>query len=454
MIFISFAGEDADLARALGLQMRAAGADVWCSVFKDDLDDGHPWSDQIYAALDRCDIFVLLVTGAPIDGMTKEESDYARDLYNKHKRPRVVSVRLDESAALPKRYESLQSVVLPSDWQAASSAFIGKKLRQWGELAESIAPSELAPPQSVPVREPRRPTGSWPMRVALLATSVAVVWGAAELYSRTGAAPKEASDERSQLPQPVGVDSAPRVERGTTGSTSAVLQMVRIPAGKFLMGDADSKEHDERPQHEVTVGAFELARTEVTRSQWREVMQADPPESEWRADRSDGQLPATKISWDEAREFCAKLSDRERLEGRSRYRLPSEAEWEYACRAGTTTAYCSGDGVTALDRVGWYDDNCGARVHAVGEKPANRWGLLDMHGNVWEWTEDGWHDTYEDAPDNGSAWVDEAVQGRAIRGGGYANSAEHARSANRGMHERYERWDGVGFRPARSVTTD
>lgn len=160
MIFISFAGEDADLARALGLRMRAAGADVWCSVFKDDLDDGHPWSDQIYAALDRCDVFVLLVTGAPIDGMTKEESDYARDLYNKRKRPRVVSVRLDESVALPKRYESLQSVVLPANWQSETSDFVEMKMHQWGEVAAHADPSTSIPPEVSADAEPATTPGS------------------------------------------------------------------------------------------------------------------------------------------------------------------------------------------------------------------------------------------------------------------------------------------------------
>jgi MinD-like ATPase involved in chromosome partitioning or flagellar assembly len=221
-----------------------------------------------------------------------------------------------------------------------------------------------------------------------------------------------------------------------------LLKWTNIPAGEFSMGSTRSNYDDERPVHRVTVRRFELATTTVTRAQWA----AFELGSEERAIAKDAELPVTDVSWYAAKLFCAWLGAR----------LPSEAEWEYACRAGTSTEYWSGDNEKDLARVGWYRKNSDNRVHAVGQKPANPWGLLDMHGNVWEWCEDTWHRSYGESgrPDDGRTWVDEASSYRVIRGGSFVGPAVHARSASRrGIHPS-ERWPSVGFRPARSVTTD
>ena len=514
MIFISFASEDADLARALGLRMEAAGAEVWCSVFTEKLADGRPWRDQVYAALDRSSVFVLLVTGSPINGMTKEESDYALDLFNKHESLRFVTLRNAQRVTLPPAYRRFQAVDLPPDWDAPGSQFLSKKLRQWGEVvdpdggqaptpeptpdvSQQIAdhtpkpiPRDEPPAESTRTAAPTSPTesgsssaqtsiassdasssspgrGSGPRQrrfqwIAVVGLLALTVWGGLKFFgegkdSRDPAIASVDRDATQAAGRSAGAEqSTPVAVAPVSGRTSGdqLLDMVRIPAGKFLMGRASSPRADEKPQRERTLAAFELAKTEVTRGHWLAVMSKPPIWAQWGDSNADAELPATELTWDEAKEFCDRLSAREGLKGTKGYRLPSEAEWEYACRAGTTTEYWSGDSEEDLARVGWYSQNSDGQVHAVGEKPENPWGLFDMHGNVWEWCEDTWHSDYQTAPTDGSAWVDEASSARVIRGGSFEDPAGRARSAARTGPPRSSRWDDAGFRPARSVTTD
>ncbi|MBL8694455.1 MAG: formylglycine-generating enzyme family protein [Planctomycetes bacterium] len=261
------------------------------------------------------------------------------------------------------------------------------------------------------------------------------------------------------------------VIRGLPGS-SQLPEMVAIPGGNFLMGipeDEKDRSNDEGPQHEVSIRPFFQARTEVTRGQWRRLGLPEP--SAWKSKNSGGSddlLPANYVSWDEARKFCNLLSKRENLQpyyeempdgtageirGGVGYRLPTEAEWEYACRAGKQTRYWSGDSEDDLARVGWYDKNSGDRVHEVGTRTDDSkhpFGLRDMHGNVLEWCEDRWHGSYQGAPTNGTAWLDGASGARVIRGGSFRLTAGYARSAYRISWTASDRVDFVGFRPARS----
>jgi formylglycine-generating enzyme required for sulfatase activity len=156
------------------------------------------------------------------------------------------------------------------------------------------------------------------------------------------------------------------------------------------------------------------------------------------------------VSWEDARRYCEWLSEKSGLP----VRLPSEAEWECACRGGTETEYGSGDEDADLARVGWYDANSGFETHPVAQKPANAFGLFDIHGNVREWCEDRWHDEYEGAPDDGSAWVEGGSPDRVFRGGCWFYPAERCRSAHRrGWHPSISFFD-LGFRPAISVLPD
>ena len=202
------------------------------------------------------------------------------------------------------------------------------------------------------------------------------------------------------------------------------LELVLIPAGEFVMGSPDSeqgRDSDEGPTHKVRIsGPFYLGKTEVTQAQWQAVMDKNPSKFKGSAD-----LPVEHVLWDDAQEFCRKLSQRVGRE----IRLPTEAEWEYACRAGTTTAYSFGSDPSRLGEYAWYTENSGGQTHPVGRKTANPWGLYDMHGNVMEWCAD-WKKRYFSGartdtvgPGSGAANV--------LRGGSWYDDASRLRSAKR-----------------------
>ena len=241
------------------------------------------------------------------------------------------------------------------------------------------------------------------------------------------------------------------------------LTMMRIPAGRFLMGapeDEEKSRSNERPQHEVSVPEFCLGRYPVTQAQWRVVateyeqvergLKADP--SKFKGD----DRPVEQVSWDDAQEFCRRLSDKS---GRV-YRLPSEAEWEYACRAGTETPFFFGETLTpelaSYDCSITYGDRGVKGEWQQETKPvgyydvANTWGLSDMHGNVWEWCEDDWHGNYEGAPTDGSAWIDTSTEKnrKVNKGGSWGDLPRNCRSAFRGNDSRVNRYYDTGFRVA------
>ena len=219
------------------------------------------------------------------------------------------------------------------------------------------------------------------------------------------------------------------------------MVLVRIPAGEFDMGTESTDYSDlelSRPVHRVSVPTFYIGKYEVTQEQWRAVMGSDP--SSFAGDDN----PVEQVSWDDAKAFCAALADRTGYA----IRLPSEAEWEYACRAGTTTEYYFGDDESQLDDYGWYSGNSGSETHPVGQKTPNALGLYDMYGNLWEWCEDWSHDNYEGAPADGSAWLSPAGSVRVLRGGSWYHYARHCRSAHRDRGGSDSRYDHVGFRVA------
>jgi len=215
------------------------------------------------------------------------------------------------------------------------------------------------------------------------------------------------------------------------------LEMVYVPGGKFMMGG--DKYDDEKPPHEVTVPAFYIGKFQVTQAQWKAVMGNDP--SQFKGD----DLPVETVSWEEAKEFCKNLAQiTNRL-----IVLPTEVEWEYACRAGTT-----GDYAGKLEEMAWCISNSESKTHPVGQKKSNDFGLYDMHGNVWEWCEDVWHDSYKGAPRDGSAWLgggDSSL--RVVRGGSWINFQDYCRSAHRNWFEPGNRYSLIGFRVVVSART-
>jgi len=231
-------------------------------------------------------------------------------------------------------------------------------------------------------------------------------------------------------------------------ASGAVIHLRWIPLGRFPMGSPDDevgRVNDEGPQHWVTLSrGFWLADAPCTQAEWKAVMGTEP------SDFKGSDLPVEQVSWEDCQEFCKRL--RSRFPGLGA-RLPSEAEWEYACRAGTTGAYNDGSMCTeprgkdpALDKLGWFDENSGGKTHSVRQKEANQWGLYDMHGNVWEWCED-WFGDY-----NADDQVDPAGPasgcGRVFRGGSWYSLARNCRSAKRLWWPLYDRNRSFGFRLA------
>ena len=199
------------------------------------------------------------------------------------------------------------------------------------------------------------------------------------------------------------------------------------------MGSTNGYE-DEKPVHQVTISySFYMGKYEVTQAQWQSVMGNNPSYFK----DCGGNCPVEQVSWDDAQNFISKLN--ETGDG-FRYRLPTEAEWEYACRAGTTGDYAGNP-----SDIAWYINNSGKRTHEVGQKQSNGWGLFDMHGDVWEWCQDWYHDTYNGAPADGSAWST-GDGPRVLRGGSWSDAGAFLRLAFRSHTTRLLRDNHGGFR--------
>ena len=248
------------------------------------------------------------------------------------------------------------------------------------------------------------------------------------------------------------------------------LRMMEIPAGSFMMGSPEEeleRQDNEGPQHEVTLGRFFMAKYPVTQAQWRAVAAMAQVNQELESEPSGfkGDLnPVEKVSWHDAVEFCDRLT----IHTNRQYRLPTEAEWEYACRAVTSTPFHFGETIdTQLANYrGTDDDLFGAGSYGDGPKGeyrkkttpvnqfkgANALGLVDMHGNVWEWCQDHWHDNYKGAPTDGSAWVEGGnANHRVVRGGSWGSDPGNCRSARRSFITPDYRYNFLGFRVVSSA---
>jgi formylglycine-generating enzyme required for sulfatase activity len=242
--------------------------------------------------------------------------------------------------------------------------------------------------------------------------------------------------------------------------TATQTNMVRIPAGRFLMGDKD--QGDAKP-HSVAVSSFLIDKTLITQEQYEKVMGDNP--SRWKAAYN----PVEQVRWSDAVKFCNKRSELEglrpcydlntwkcdfRAEG---YRLPTEAEWEYACRAGTTTAYFFGDEAAKLGEYAWFDKNAGGRPRPVGQKKPNPWGLFDMAGNVWEWCNDFYGVDYFNASPEQDPRGPDTGQTKTVRGGAWRFSADRCRAGyryneNPGYSDVCFGYDIYGFRCVRNAS--
>lgn len=263
------------------------------------------------------------------------------------------------------------------------------------------------------------------------------------------------------------------------------MKFVDIPAGSFAMGScqvanavvednkrratlgkaplsADCKDPDldaltnEVPQHRVTVPRFQMGTTEVTLGQFKKYIIAtegtDPDlvtDDFMKYNPYSNEAPVVHVSWNEAKNFVAWLNNHKPTTDHGTYRLASEAEWEYTCRAGDNHTYCGSRGVNA---VAWFKANSGNHQQPVGKRQANSFGVYDMSGNVWEWVEDCYHDDYVGAPTNGSAWVEGACNaGRVLRSGSWKGDAKNVRVANRTGAAAVSRSNYIGFRLTRTL---
>ena len=218
------------------------------------------------------------------------------------------------------------------------------------------------------------------------------------------------------------------------------MELVLIPSGKLMMGSPvgeEGRKINEGPQHEVMITKpFYIGKYEVPQEQYEAVMGQNP--SHFKGSKN----PVDSVSWDDAQAFCKKLTN----QAKQTVRLPTEAEWEYSCRAGTKTIYYSGDTYKDLDRVAWYDANSKGTTHPVGQKDANKFGLYDMHGNVWQWCQDWYAEDYYGKSEAENPQGPAQGAEHLLRGGSWLNVPMFCRSAERYGYNPDDRNKDIGFR--------
>jgi formylglycine-generating enzyme required for sulfatase activity len=376
---------NADLPRVLPL-VRALERHGWSVWWDRRILPGRALDHVIEEALEEARCVVVVWSSLSVNAdWVRAEAEEGRQ------RGILVPVCLDEDARIPLVFRRLLAARL-HDWQATDPHL------EFDRLVQAVTALLGPPPQQ---QEARPPVVEYPVT------------------------PQQ--QERTQDP-----------ERYVN---SLGMEFVWISAGEFLMGSTDGDD-DERPVHRVRISRpFYLGKYAVTQGEWEAIMGSNPSRF-----RDGPRQPVEQVSWEDAQEFIRKLNAQEKG---AQYRLPTEAEWEYAARAGTTTAYCFGDDASQLRAYAWYGDNSDKRTHPVGQLQPNAWGLYDMHGNVWEWVQD-WYGAYTaepavdpQGPSSGSV--------RVIRGGGWFDYARNCRSAFRSYADPGYRNDLLGLRLLRTA---
>ncbi|MBD3307494.1 SUMF1/EgtB/PvdO family nonheme iron enzyme, partial [candidate division KSB3 bacterium] len=265
--------------------------------------------------------------------------------------------------------------------------------------------------------------------------------------------PEVRADKPPQIVMPAKEDISPQADPQSGDAWTdpfTSIELVWIPSGRFWMGQTETEKAwliqqvgketykerfiNEFPRHEVQIGQeFWLGKYPVTQEQWEAVMGENPSHfNKKRVGKAWRRHPVERVSWDDVQKFLGKLNAQ--IEANDwTYRLPTEAEWEYACRSESETMYCFGDDVNQLKDYAWYgEDFSKGSTHPVGQLKPNAWGVHDMHGNVWEWCADTWHKTYEGAPKDGSLWGSlDDKKTKMIRGGAWGSPAGLCRAASR-----------------------
>jgi formylglycine-generating enzyme required for sulfatase activity len=270
-------------------------------------------------------------------------------------------------------------------------------------------------------------------RRAFVVTATAIA-GLAAVVAVTIASALRGAENNRDVPPAMALPKTASVDLGD----GVTMDFVLIPAGSFEMGsDENTGEGDESPIHNVTLTRpFYLGKCEVTQEQWQQVMGNNP------SDFRGAKLPVDTVSWNDCQEFFAKVKTRT---GRT-FTLPTEAQWEYACRAATSTPWSFGDKDTLATDYAWLGDNSGGTTHPVGTKKPNAWGLYDMHGNVWEWCADFYTKHAYDTNAPVDPLGPPASEGRILRGGAWGDAPEGIRCAVRNTNGPDGKHNGIGFR--------
>jgi formylglycine-generating enzyme required for sulfatase activity len=485
--FFSYTSKDREFVLRLAKELRAVRVNLWMDHL--DIRTGQHWDREVEKALKNCKgmIAVLSPDSVASDNVMDEVS-YALD-----EGKLVVSVIM-HPCDIPLRLRRVHYADLTTDYDAGFSQL----LRALG-IEESAQPPESTPGKKPVVQDSTVPLEAKPTESPVHEQQAAQHAGEPSSPEVPGPAadvpdlPKSAGPESDRAtnkgrmtkvlsaicvvalitvvligvflqPEDKSVTASFAPKAGNVVTNSIGMKLVYIPAGSFMMGSGGSAaelareyvavEADfavEFPQHEVHISkGFWMGQTEVTQGQYKSVMNAQPW-SEKDYVQEDANNPAVCVSWDDAVEFSRKLSE----QTGETYRLPTEAEWEYACRAGTKTRFSFGDSDSSLGDYAWFKGNTydvdEAYAHSVGQRKPNPWGIYDMHGNVWEWCLD-WYaaDYYSNSPESNPEGPDEGSR-RVCRGGGWGDWPRFCRSAYRTRLTPSVRFnDFLGFRVARS----
>ncbi len=431
-IFISYSRADSEFALELAEKLRASGAEIWIDQL--DISPGQRWDRAIGEALETSDLLLVILSQAAVD------SDNVMDevAYALEEKKRIVPV-LHRNCKIPYRLRRVHRIDFTVGFDKGFAQLLKALNIKTGEVSQLLE----QPARGEHQEESRKAADAGRQKEKL------------KLREK----PKLRQREKPKLREKQVV-----VKSGATSVTDAgnfdtitedlgggvKLEMVSVPGGTFTMGSPDSEEgrdSDEGPQHQVTVSPFYMSKYEVTQAQWRAVatklskikIALKPDPSNFKEDK----LPVEQVSWEEAVEFCDRLS---KATGKT-YRLPTEAEWEYACRAGTTGPYAGN-----LDEMGWYGNNSGNKTHPVGTKQPNGFGLYDMHGNVWEWCMDWYSENYYSQSPSADPTGPSTGSDRVFRGGSWFNGlAQYCRSAIRGGGAPDDRGHDLGFRLVRTL---
>jgi formylglycine-generating enzyme required for sulfatase activity len=440
-IFISYSHKDKrwleELTDFLKPLERAKKVSLWIDHAK--IKSGDSWKQEITQALAEAELALLLVTQRFIVSdfihqnelpqlLERARTEGVKILWIALSRSTVRDTEINTYQALndpgkpldrlrPARRNDVWHEIYEKIKQALEEAPVQPE-KVIGEIPEDIAPSE---PETAPARVEQDIAAAPPLQPEM-----------GKIEARAPTNKEMASGE-----------TGPAAEEVITNSVGMTVRL--IPAGTFQMGSPKGEKgrFDNERQHQVFLSRpFYLQTTPVTQGQWRQVMGSTP------ASFQEGweDCPVEKVSWDEAQEFVAKLNQMEEIDA---YRLPTEAEWEYACRAGTTTRFGCGDEEAKLPDYAWFAENSGGKTHPVGQKEPNAWGLYDMHGNVWEWCQD-WYEEYPPGPVTDPPGSDTGEY-RVLRGGSWGNFSGYLRSAVRYLIDPDNRSNYVGFRVARTV---